>query len=310
MDVKLNAPWLVAVWPGMGGIAQIAGSYLVEKLGARQLAEVQPEAYFDVQSVQVSAGLIRPHVLPKSRFYGWKNASGGPDLVIFIGEEQPRGRAYRFCNEMLSIALELGVTRVITFAAMATPMRPEAEARVFAAASRPDLLEELGQQPVELLREALISGLNGVLLAAAADRGVGGICLLGEFPYFARAVANPKAAAAVLRAFANLAGISLDLSELDIDAAALERVLSQHLERLERAAELTLRPASETVVEVSEDVQSQESPKSETDVYIETLFMEAKEDRSKALELKAELDRRGLFSQYEDRFLDLFNQGE
>jgi hypothetical protein len=42
---------------------------------------------------------------------------------------------------------------------------------------------------------------------------------------------------------------------------------------------------------------------------IETLFSEAERDRSRALALKAELDRLGVFERYEDRFLDLFRSG-
>jgi hypothetical protein len=41
---------------------------------------------------------------------------------------------------------------------------------------------------------------------------------------------------------------------------------------------------------------------------IEELFARAAKDRSKAFELKQELDRLGLFKQYEDRFLDLFKK--
>jgi hypothetical protein len=40
------------------------------------------------------------------------------------------------------------------------------------------------------------------------------------------------------------------------------------------------------------------------------MFEQARQDRSKAMELKRELDRHGVFKQYEDRFLDLFKKGE
>jgi hypothetical protein len=43
---------------------------------------------------------------------------------------------------------------------------------------------------------------------------------------------------------------------------------------------------------------------------IEQLFEEAQRDRSKALLLKQELDRWGLFSMFEDRFLDLFGRDQ
>jgi hypothetical protein len=41
---------------------------------------------------------------------------------------------------------------------------------------------------------------------------------------------------------------------------------------------------------------------------IERLFEAARQDRSKAYELKGELDRLGVFDLYEDRFLDLFKK--
>lgn len=43
---------------------------------------------------------------------------------------------------------------------------------------------------------------------------------------------------------------------------------------------------------------------------LEHMFSEARRDRAKAIELKRELDRLGVFEQYEDRFLDLFKRAE
>jgi hypothetical protein len=43
---------------------------------------------------------------------------------------------------------------------------------------------------------------------------------------------------------------------------------------------------------------------------IEDLFDQSRTDRSRAYELKRELDRLGVFKQYEDRFLDLFKTGD
>ena len=41
---------------------------------------------------------------------------------------------------------------------------------------------------------------------------------------------------------------------------------------------------------------------------IEQLFEQSVQDRSRAFELKSELDRLGVFKDYEDRFLDLFRK--
>jgi hypothetical protein len=42
---------------------------------------------------------------------------------------------------------------------------------------------------------------------------------------------------------------------------------------------------------------------------LERLFRQAERDRSKITDLKVELDRSGLFQEYEDRFLNLFRKG-
>ena len=59
-------------------------------------------------------------------------------------------------------------------------------------------LEEIGHADVQILKEGQISGLNGVMLATAAEAGMEAICLLGEMPFFAVGVLNPKASLRVL----------------------------------------------------------------------------------------------------------------
>jgi hypothetical protein len=295
----------------MGRIAQIAGGFLVHALGARQIAEISPALYFDVESIRVQAGLLRPQVPPKSALFSWKNPGGGRDLLLFLGDAQPSRNNLRFCDELLSLALEFGASRAITFAAMATPIRPDATPRVFAVATTRELLDEVREHDVEVLAEAQISGLNGVLLSAAADRGFEGVCLLGEFPFFAGAIPNPKASAAVLRVFSELAGLDLDLAPLRPQIAEIERSLVAHLGALERAARSVSQAA---------DVDDEGSPIAAPPerkgldptqrARVEALFQESAQDRGKALELKAELDRLGVFEEYEDRFLDLFKQAD
>jgi hypothetical protein len=48
----------------------------------------------------------------------------------------------------------------------------------------------------------------------------------------------------------------------------------------------------------------------EDERHLEALFARAAGDRSAAYELKRELDRLGVYREYEDRFLDLFKRSE
>jgi proteasome assembly chaperone (PAC2) family protein len=305
----LKKPWLVAAWPGMGGVAQIAAAYLVRQLAARPLAELDPSHFFETPSIRIKGGLIQPSELPRSVFHAWRNPGGAHDLIVMLGQQQPENARDRYCSALVDVAVKFGVERVFTFAAMATPIHPSAEPRVFAACTREELLPDLRRDGITLLEEAEITGLNGVFLAAAAKRELPGLCLLGEFPFFAAGVPHPRASAAVLRIFSELAGIQLDMTDLLADAATIERNLIQHLERAQRAAqERKEEPEEETESALDEALEQDGEPRIAPEVVerIEQLFVQARADRAKAVELKAQLDRHGLFKQYEDRFLDLF----
>ncbi len=304
MADRAQAPWLVAVWPGMGNVAVLAGTYLLEALRAEPVGEVPSRDFFDLEAVEVRRGLVLPARYPHSTLYSCRNPDG-PDLLVFVGEAQPRVRGYALCQELIDRAVDLGARRAATFAAMATPSDPRAPSRVFAAATEASLLRAVGIGRVHLLDEGAISGLNGVLLAAAQERGLPGVCLLGEFPYFASSIPQPKAAAAALRTFAHLTGVRLDLTELDEQAALLEERLAELLaELLEEAG------ADEELEEPAETEEEEEALDPAVVAQIEALFVQAERDRGKAVQLKSVLDQQGVFKEYEDRFLDLFKRGE
>jgi proteasome assembly chaperone (PAC2) family protein len=315
MERPLRNPWLVAVWPGMGGVAQIAGTYLVRQLEMVPLVELDTQGFFETVSISVQNGLVQPQERPRSVFYVWRNPGEGRDLVVLLGDRQPNVDGSRYCQALLELAEKHGIERVYTFAAMATPIHPAVEPRVFAAATNPECARELEDAGATRMRDGEVTGLNGVFVSVAAERGLHGACLLGEFPFFAATVPNPKASVAVLRVFAQLSGVAVPLAELVADARKFERGLVEHLENLQNAARLAVsREEQGEAHEEPEEGASEEFSTSEVGPSkgvlrrIEALFKLAKGDRSRALELKTELDRHGLFRDYEDRFLDLFKQ--
>ena len=305
-NVNLNHPWLVAVWPGMGHVAVSAGYYLMAKLGMEQLAEFSPAELFDVERVDVKEGIIQPALRPRSRLFVWHDPDGQRDIVVFIGEAQPQSGKYAFCHQLIETAQDLGVERVFTFAAMATQMHPEHESRLFAATTDEAFLGELRQLDLLLLEDGHIGGLNGVLLAAAAEAGLPGVCLLGEMPHVFLQFPFPKASLAVLETFQIIAGISLDLTELAEEAEAMDQKLGEILARVQESI------SHGESVEEDYSPEPPEEPRitAREEQRIEDLFRQAGQDRSKAYELKQELDRLDIFKDYEDRFLDLFKPSE
>jgi proteasome assembly chaperone (PAC2) family protein len=308
---KLQKPWLVAVWPGMGHVAISAGYYLIAKLDMDAVAEFSPRELFDVEHVEVKKGLIKTGRLPRSRFFTWKDPKGERDLVVFIGEAQPPIGRYAFCKRLVEFAAELGVERVFTFAAMATQMRPEDDSRVFTAATDAATLAQLRELDLQVLEEGQIGGLNGVLLGAAAEAGMHGGCLLGEMPHVFVQFPFPQASLAVLSAFRKLANVEIDLSELAQQAEGTGHKLEEILTQVEHTIEeQQQQQQGEDGGEEEFNVQPAEEPRvsAEDEQRIEHLFEQARQKRSKAYELKGTLDRLGVFDLYEDRFLDLFKR--
>lgn len=307
----LNDPWLLAAWPGMGGVAVIAAAHMARALDMDEAHELPAAEYFEVRQVEVRAGLASAGRLPRSVFFEWRNPGAGRDLLVFLGEAQPEQGGAAMCRAIMEYAKRRGVTRVVTLASLATQLDPNESPGLHAVATSASALEELRRLEVEPLEEGKIGGLNGVLLAVSASVGVEAQCVMAEIPYFAAGAPNPKAARAALEVFCAQAGIEVNTEELKEQGEQVDAQLAALLERLKEAA---------GAEQEDEEQEFQISPeqleeKRETIGYaarqkIERLFDEAKRDRAQAFRLKEELDRLGVFKQYEDRFLDLFRRAE
>ena len=305
-ETKLNSPWMVAVWPGMGHVALNAGYYMLAKLEMHLIAEFSPRELFEAEHVEVAGGLISMGSLPRSRFFVWKDPKKVRDIVLFIGDAQPAVGKYAFCSKLLEFVQTLGVERVFTFAALVTGMDLKQESRVFGAATDKDGLSELKRLELDILEDGHIGGLNGVLLGVAADKGLKGACLLGEMPHILVQFPFPKASHGILHAFSTIAGLSLDLEELSEQAKIVEDRLSDLLAQVQT---MQSHESEEEEGYSAETLEAGELSK-EDQQHLDKLFRLAREDRSKAYELKRELDRLNVFRDYEDRFLDLFKQRE
>lgn len=314
---RLNDPWLVTVWPGMGSVAVLAGSHLAAALGADIAMELPATEFFDVQHVDVRDGLASTGKPPRNVFLLWRDPEQRRDLVIFIAESQPSHNGIGLCRRIAEHARRWHVQRITTFAAMGTQLHPASRAGVFAVATNRDLADECRQHDAELLKQGQVSGMNGLMLAAAAELEIPAVCLMGEMPYFAVNVPNPPAALAALQAFTALAGLEIDLRRLETQAEQVRAQLERLIERL--SAEQDPSEGDDlgfTTPNLTWDQQTAEDEKAEepqlspeTRQRIESLFEQVAQDRSKAVRLKQELDRHGVFDEYEDRFLDLFREG-
>jgi uncharacterized protein len=310
---RQNGPsTLIAVWPGMGQVAVNAGFYLMSRLQMQETVPVPAADLFDVEHVVVKDGLVTKAPPPVGRLFLWRNPKDGRDIAVFIGESQPPpGRSAAFCERLLDAAAKLGVQEVYTFASMATEMLPSSPSRVLGVATDEEALSKLKRSEVSLLESGRITGLNGVFLAAAAERGLRGIGLLGEIPAVAAQIPYPKASRTVLETFSALSGIEVDVEELVRYEKSVDRQLTGLFTKIQNAMEKRSdEPEKEEEPEFPQDPEPEpERGLADADrIRVERLFREARQDHARSFELKQELDRLGVFKAYEDRFLDLFRK--
>jgi proteasome assembly chaperone (PAC2) family protein len=306
-DKHERAPVLIAGWPGMGQVGLGACDYLRQKLGAELYAQIDVSAYYQPDALTVENGLGRMPEPPKQDLYYAKE----PPLFIFEGDTQLNGEpGFKLAAELLDLIEGHGTGTVFTGAAYAMPVSFRQRPEVYGAATDEHLKATFIALGIEPLKEGRISGLNGLLLGLAAQRGLPAACLLATMPQYAIEAPNPKASRALVQVFSRILNTSVDLTEINESVREADRMFKDFEAKVTEAIQqLKENLGSHAEGHEGEGHEPDDRPEPhDLMARVETLFDEAQRDRTKAIVLKQELDRWGLFHLYEDRFLDLFEK--
>jgi uncharacterized protein len=302
-DIEFSSPpVMLAAWPGMGNVGLIAMDYLRRKTNAELLAEIDMSPFFIPESIIVKDGIAQLPEIPSSVFHFTKN----PDLIIFESNAQITGKdGITLIKTILDTARQYNVSRIFTAAALAQPMSFLAASDVLASCSSSGYLDAIKHAGIVPMPDGYIAGLNGLLLGVAASRGIDAACLLATMPSYAANMPYPKAALEIVKIFNRLLSLSVDFDELNSTVEEMNQQLSAIEERI-RQLFPTEKGDDE---EMPEDLDEEKVPHYIMEK-IEKLFKKVKQDHSAAPELKRELDKWNLYKLYENRFLDLFEDGK
>lgn len=315
--VRFSSPYLIAAWPGMGQVAYLAVQHLIKHLKAQEFCSLDASEYFYSSGVEINNGIANITSVPSNKFYYWKDKEKDLELIIFLGQVQPDlNKGVEYVDFILDTCLKVcrEIKGVFTFAAMPTTIEHTHKPQVFAAATDRAFLPRLKNANIEVLMKSHISGMNGLFLGVAKERKIDGICILAQVPLYTVQIDNPWAAAEILAKFSQLINLKIDIVKLEKEAEQIEAQINKFVEYFKES----LQPLDSEDQPISQDelerikhalaqyTKLPESAKSS----IEKLFDEAKVDLDKAKELKIELDKWNIYSEYEDRFLDLFKRNQ
>ncbi len=305
-DVDARAPVLIAGWPGMGQVGLGACDYLRRKLDAQLFALIDVGSYHLPEAITVESGIGRMPDPPKQELFYSKE----PPLFIFEGDTQLSGEpGFKLAGELLDLVHRHGTETVFTGAAYAMSVSFRQRPIIYGAATNEELKGRFAGFGVRPLKEGNISGLNGLLLGLAGQRGMPAACLLATMPHYAIEAPNPKASRALIQVFSRILNTSVDMTEIDEAVSQSDQMFKDFEAKVNEAIQQLRENLARPEGPEGDEGEAEDRPEP-TDLLqrVEQLFEEAQRDRAKATILKQELDRWGLFHLYEDRFLDLFEK--
>jgi predicted ATP-grasp superfamily ATP-dependent carboligase len=307
---KLRTPYLICAWPGMGEVAFKAAQFIVKSLKAQEFASIDESKFYYPAGIKIEDGVIKFNDLPFNKFYYHKNNGGGPDLVIFLSNAQPDLSKYKeYTKPIFDLAIKLKIKFIMSFASMPQGIDHIQEPSVWLAATDKTMLKNTVNNKLKELKEGRISGMNGMIMGLAKEKGIEGICLLVEIPLYTVNIANPKASIALVEASSKIFNIKFDMAELLRESKVIEAEINKIVDYLK--VSIQPEPIDEEEIEnlsnsLGEKTRLPDSIKNS----IEKFFLIAKKDIAKAEDLKRLLDKWDIYKDYEDRFLDLFKRTE
>ena len=226
----LERPILIAAfrgWNDGGQGASLATGYLAKLWGADQIADIDPEGFFDFQAtrphVSLVDGITRQIDWPETAFYRAKPPGLDRDVVLLLGIE-PNVRWRTFTDLVVGHVEELGIELVVTLGALLADVPHTRPSPVTGSASNQDLVKELG---LSTSRYEGPTGIVGVVHDACNKAGIPSASLWAAVPHYVSLTPSPRAASALCERLGTLLGTEIDTAELDQAAETYEEQVSQ-----------------------------------------------------------------------------------
>ncbi len=219
---------LVEGLPGIGYVGRNAVAYLIEELGAVKFAELSSHHFPPV--VLIDAKKDGKMVGLKNEFYHIKAQAGtSRDIVVLVGDSQSIDSLghYEIVETVLDFAKELGIKEIITTGGFATGELVERAPKVFGAGVDMEYAKAFEKNGVKFkdANVGQIIGASGLLISMGHERGMKGVCLMGETS--GMLLSDPKATEAVLEAIVKYLGIKIDMTKIDKRVKEIEAVIKK-----------------------------------------------------------------------------------
>ncbi|GAB2838730.1 filament polymerization regulator ParJ [Actinocorallia aurea] len=227
----LDRPVLIAAFEGWNDAGEAASgviAHLATSWGARQIAEIDPEDYYDFQVTRPRVeglGDDRKIVWPTTRI-SVVRLDSGRDVVLLHGIE-PNMRWRGFCRELTDYLARLGVRSALLLGALLADAPHTRPVPVSGSGGGP----AFGDETLEQSSYEGPTGILGVLQDRLEAGGVETVALWAQVPHYVSSPPNPKATLALLRRVEDLLDVAVPLGELPEQSRAWEEGVNELAEQ-------------------------------------------------------------------------------
>jgi proteasome assembly chaperone (PAC2) family protein len=208
---NVHNPSLLIGWQthDTGKLSSKVVLFLNEKLGGRVIAEIKPTGFFSFGGVRFKHDLVQ---VPESQF----RALEQKNLILFRSDE-PEFEYYQFLNTVLELAeSRFQIKEVVTLNGTFSYIAHTRPRRIFTVFNQTELKETLRGSETEELTWEGPPAMSSTLLWIAKRRGIPGISLWVEIPFYLAAREDSQAIKKTLSFLSRRFNLDLDLSAFDL----------------------------------------------------------------------------------------------
>ena len=182
--------------------------FLIEKLGGQEIAEIKPLGFFPFGGVRFKDDLVQ---VPESKFW----ACGKSNLLILKSDE-PLSEHYQFLNSVLDFAEHhCHAKELYTISGAVSYIPHTSPRRILAVFNHPELKNRLESNDLRDMSWEGPPAISSYLLWVARRRGISGMSLWTEIPFYLATREDPQAIRLTLSFLNRRFDLDLDLGKFD-----------------------------------------------------------------------------------------------
>lgn len=218
---EIISPSLIIGWQtkDIGKIASRVIDFLIEKIEAKEMAEIKPLGFFSFGGARFKDDLIQ---VPESKFWVCEKNN-----LLILKSDEPEFEHYKFLNTIFDFAESYGgVKEIYTISGTISFIAHTHPRRILTVFNNNEIKERLQGYELEEMTWEGPPAISSYLLWIAKRKGISGVSLWPEIPFYLSLREDFKAISRTLSFLNKKFNLEIDLEEFDIRAKAQNEKLS------------------------------------------------------------------------------------